>query len=117
MDARARVWSRLGLMALPFVAAGPAYGQVEHGRVLGTVKDAQGGVLPGVTVTATSAALIGQRTAVTEADGRYLLTKLPSGTYTLKGAEITAMLDLYNFTNSNAVTNFFLTSGTTYDEI
>ena len=27
-----------------------------------------------------------------------------------KGAKITAMLDLYNLTNSNAVTNFFLTS-------
>jgi hypothetical protein len=34
-----------------------------------------------------------------------------------KGAKITAMLDLYNLTNSNAVTNFFLTSGITYNRI
>jgi hypothetical protein len=54
----------------------PASAQVEHGRLLGTVKDAQGGVLPGVTVTATSPALIGQRAALTESDGRYLITNL-----------------------------------------
>src|SRR5947208_15645480 len=58
--------------------------QVEQGRLLGTVKDAQGGVLPGATVTATSPALIGQRTALTEPDGRYLLTNLPSGQYSLR---------------------------------
>src|SRR6266550_2255401 len=84
MTARARQSLRSGLTALLLGTACAAYAQVEQGRVLGTVKDAQGGVLPGVTVTATSAALIGQRSAVTEADGRYLITNLPSGTYTLK---------------------------------
>jgi outer membrane receptor protein involved in Fe transport len=34
-----------------------------------------------------------------------------------KGAKITAMLDVYNVSNSNAVTNFFLTSGSTYNRI
>jgi outer membrane receptor protein involved in Fe transport len=34
-----------------------------------------------------------------------------------RGAKITGMLDLYNLTNSNAVTNFFLTSGSTYNRI
>jgi len=67
-----------------FSPAGTVSAQVEQGRLLGTVKDAQGGVLPGVTVTATSPALIGQRTAVTEPDGRFLLTNLASGPYSLK---------------------------------
>jgi carboxypeptidase family protein/TonB-dependent receptor-like protein len=80
----ARLVSGFGLIALLVVAAAPVYAQVEQGRVLGTVKDSQAGVLPGVTVTATSTALIGQRTAVTETDGRYLITNLPSGTYALK---------------------------------
>jgi hypothetical protein len=62
----------------------PVLAQIEQGRLTGTVKDAQGGVLPGVTVTVTSPALIGQRTAVTETDGRYLVTSLPSGTYIVK---------------------------------
>jgi hypothetical protein len=34
-----------------------------------------------------------------------------------KGAKITGMLDLYNLMNSNAVTNFFLTSGATFNRI
>ena len=32
-------------------------------------------------------------------------------------AKVTAMLDVYNVTNSNAVTNFFLTSGATFNRI
>jgi hypothetical protein len=74
----------IALLVFAMSAGIPAYAQVEQGRVLGTVKDAQGGILPGVTVTATSSALIGQRTAVTEADGRYLITNLPSGNYAVK---------------------------------
>ncbi len=82
MTARSRGW--FAALVLLVLAARPAGAQVEQGRLLGTVKDAQGGVLPGVTVTATSPALIGQRTTATESDGRYLLTNLPSGTYSLK---------------------------------
>jgi carboxypeptidase family protein len=75
---------RLAVIALLVAVGTPIDAQVEQGRLLGTVKDAQGGVLPGMTITATSPALIGQRTAVTETDGRYLITTLPSGTYSLK---------------------------------
>ncbi|HWW88880.1 MAG TPA: carboxypeptidase regulatory-like domain-containing protein, partial [Vicinamibacterales bacterium] len=61
----------------------PARGQVSQGRLTGTVTDAQGAVLPGVTVTVTSPALIGTRTTVTEADGKYLFPALASGAYTI----------------------------------
>lgn len=61
----------------------PASAQLQQGRLMGTVVDAQGSILPGVTVTATSPALIGSQVAVTEADGRYLFPSLPSGTYML----------------------------------
>jgi len=84
MHTTARVLRPLGLVTLLLALSTPLSAQVEQGRLLGTAKDAQGGVLPGVTVTATSPALIGQRTAVTETDGRYLITNLPSGTYALK---------------------------------
>lgn len=57
--------------------------QIEQGRLLGTVSDAQGAVLPGVTVTASSPALIGGQTTVTEADGRFRFVALPGGTYDL----------------------------------
>src|SRR5919198_5584623 len=59
----------------------PALGQITQGRLTGIVTDAQGAVLPGVTVTVTSPALIGTRTTVSEADGRYLFPALPTGLY------------------------------------
>ncbi len=59
-------------------------GQTGTGTVTGKVIDSSGGVLPGVTVTATSPALqVPQVTAVTTADGDYRLNPLPIGTYTL----------------------------------
>lgn len=53
-------------------------------NLTGVVKDAQGGILPGVTVTATSPALIGGRTTVTESNGTYQFAALPEGTYTVR---------------------------------
>jgi hypothetical protein len=50
----------------------------------GTVRDASGGVLPGVTVEASSPALIEKvRTAVTDGTGQYRIVDLRPGTYTL----------------------------------
>ena len=45
----------------------------------GYVKDNQGGVLPGVTVTATSPDMITPSTAVTDSTGYYRLINLPPG--------------------------------------
>ncbi len=83
------MYSRLGRALAVFAiaalvgAAAPAWAQMEQARLLGTVTDAQGAVLPGVTVTVTSPALIGAQTTVTEANGKYLLPALPAGTYTV----------------------------------
>ena len=53
------------------------------GSISGRVTDQQGGVLPGVTVTATSPNLQGARTAVTSEHGDYLLAFLPPGEYSV----------------------------------
>ena len=53
------------------------------GSISGTVKDVSGGVVPGVTVTATNVALGTQFTATTDAQGFYSLPKLPVGRYDL----------------------------------
>lgn len=58
--------------------------QIGQGRLVGVLTDAQGAVLSGATVTASSPSLIGTRTAVTEVDGRYLFPALPSGIYKLR---------------------------------
>jgi carboxypeptidase family protein len=50
--------------------------------ILGQVKDESGGILPGVTVTATSPSLqVKEVSDVTNAQGEYRLTPLPIGTY------------------------------------
>ena len=51
-------------------------------QITGVVTDPSGGVLPGVTVEASSPALIEKvRTAVTDAEGRYAIAALRPGTY------------------------------------
>ena len=65
------------------LSAWTASAQINPAHLTGTVKDAQGAVLPGVTVTATSPALLGNQTVVTEANGEYRFPNLPAGAYTL----------------------------------
>ena len=55
-----------------------------QGTLTGTVRDTSGGVLPGVTVQATSPALTGTaREAVSDENGIYRIIDLPPGTYTV----------------------------------
>src|SRR5438876_6985291 len=62
-------------------AALPASAQTGDGSLRGYVKDEQGGVLPGVTVTAKSPDLLAPVTAVSDAAGYYRLNNLPPGTF------------------------------------
>jgi hypothetical protein len=63
------------------IALTPAYGQDFRGRINGTVTDNTGAVLPGVTVTATSPALIQPQVQVSGADGSFRFLALPPGVY------------------------------------
>jgi hypothetical protein len=56
---------------------------VQTGTIRGTIRDQQDLPVPGVTVTATSPALQGPRTTVTDGQGIYTLTALPAGRYRL----------------------------------
>src|SRR5579862_6476815 len=72
-----------GFAALVFLGIHPttAYAQ---SRIAGTVHDTTGAVLPGVTVEASSPALIEKtRTVVTDAQGNYKIVDLRPGTYTV----------------------------------
>lgn len=51
------------------------------GSIRGTIKDDTGGVLPGVTVTATSPGLVGTRSVVTSGDGSFDFAGLAIGVY------------------------------------
>src|SRR3954447_26062835 len=65
----------LAVVALPSLAAAQA-------SISGLVQDASGAVLPGVTVEASSPALIEKtRTVVTDSAGRFSIVDLRPGTY------------------------------------
>src|SRR5688572_29441867 len=71
----------LAIVALLLLLPVSAFAQAS---LTGTVRDASGGVLPGVTVEAASPALIEKvRTAVTDDSGQYRITDLRAGVYTL----------------------------------
>jgi hypothetical protein len=73
-----RVFSALAVLLA--LAAAPAYAQ-QTGSIVGKAVDTSGGVLPGVTVTATSSVLPTPRVTTTGAAGEYRLPALAPGNY------------------------------------
>src|SRR5688572_20045530 len=60
----------------------PAAALAQTGNIAGTVRDAQGAVVPGVTVEVTSPQLIEKvRSTTTDNNGRYQIQSLPVGLY------------------------------------
>jgi hypothetical protein len=57
---------------------------IQTGQLQGTVTDSGGLVMPGVTVSVTSAALQGTRDTVTDANGNYVIRGLPAGDYNVR---------------------------------
>src|SRR6186997_1687193 len=76
------------LKVLPVVLAVlfllPVAAHAQTGSIAGVARDTSGGALPGVTVEVTSPALIEKvRATTTDENGRYQITALPVGTYTV----------------------------------
>jgi carboxypeptidase family protein len=63
------------------LTAMPAAAQFDRGQISGTVKDSQGGVVPGVTVTITNLDTQTVRTTVTDSSGFFTIPNLPGGKY------------------------------------
>ena len=64
-------------------AASTAFAQFDRGMITGTVKDTQGGIVPGATVTITSTQTQQSNTTVTDATGYYTFPNLAPGRYEL----------------------------------
>src|SRR3982751_3894422 len=71
------------VLLVVFLVLAPALAHAQA-SIAGTVHDSSGAALPGVTVEASSPALIEKvRTAVSDGSGLYRIVNLPSGTYTV----------------------------------
>jgi hypothetical protein len=73
----------VGTLMLVVPATGRAQSQATTAEINGRIVDAQGGVLPGVTVTVRSEATGYERTTVTNEEGTYVLPLIPPGEYQL----------------------------------
>ena len=77
---------RIALFSLLLLgAASTAFAQFDRGTITGTVKDSQGGIVPGATVTVTSTQTQQSNTTVTDGTGYYTFPNLTAGRYELVG--------------------------------
>src|SRR5947209_8703947 len=76
------------MLVLLLAAAAPALAQFDRGAISGTIKDQQGGVMPGVTVTALNTQTQQSQNTVTDSSGFYTFPNLLPGRYDVL-AEIT----------------------------
>src|SRR5215213_1747376 len=75
----------VGLMAMALGAMVlPASAQVTSATITGTVKDAQGGTMPGALVTLLSETRGTSQTAVTTNEGDFTFSNIAGDTYTLR---------------------------------
>jgi carboxypeptidase family protein len=79
------VWSFVCCVFVLLLASTSAWAQAgATAQISGVVKDPSGGVLPGVTVTATQTDTGLKRDTTTETDGSYTILNLPPGPYMLE---------------------------------
>ena len=76
-----------------------AFGQVTTGSIDGTVKDANGAVVAGASVTVTGVSTGFTQTLTTTADGYYFIDRLPTGVYRVTVAPISGFAEATAETN------------------
>ena len=72
--------------ALTLIAPAPASAQTSTGVLFGTVRDAGGALMPGVTVIVVDAGTNARSEAVTDERGTFTIAQLPPGTYRVEAA-------------------------------
>src|SRR6185503_7722878 len=100
-----RVLMGFSFFALLAVASLASAQGVQTGTVTGTVQSADGLSLPGVTVTASSPALQGQRSTVTDLNGVFFIRGLPSGSQTMSLAGVAETVNVTATSTPAALTS------------
>jgi len=102
-------------LACVLLTALPAAAQFDRGQISGSVKDAQGGVVPGVTVVVTNLDTQRATTTVTDATGFYTVPNLPGGKYDvsaeLQGFKKALRQNVTLDSSSSTTLNFSLETG------
>ncbi|PYQ50049.1 MAG: hypothetical protein DMF59_11930, partial [Acidobacteria bacterium] len=96
------------VFALAILVPLAAFGQSSTGAITGTVTDANGGAMPGVTVTATNTATHATRTVVSNGVGHYEVPLLPPGVYRV-------VAELSGFQPVSSVMNINVGTAATFD--
>jgi hypothetical protein len=106
-----RLVARVVLLLIVLLASA-AHGQTVSGTVVGTVTDSTGLAVPGVDINAKSEQTDLVRTTKTNAEGYYVLTFLPPGTYevtaNIKGFQTIVKKAVAIDVNQNTVSDFRL---------
>lgn len=110
------------LAAAMVLAGGAAHAQTaQTGTISGVVQDATGAVLPGVTVTITSAEQGFARETISDENGRYVFPAVPVGQYritaALQGFETAEARNNLVETTKTTTVDFKLTVGTLTDVV
>src|SRR3954466_2525087 len=80
---RVRAVSSVILIVACALVARPLHAQVLYGSIVGSVTNGSGAALPGATVTIEQTETKLTRELITDANGVYHFTAVPSGTYTV----------------------------------
>jgi len=112
----------IGAAVLASIILIPAAAFAQGGSIVGVVRDTTGAVLPGVTVEASSPALIEKvRTVVTDGEGVYRIVGLRPGvysvTYTLSGFTTVSRKGIELTTNFSATVNAEMSVGTLEQQV
>jgi Carboxypeptidase regulatory-like domain/TonB dependent receptor-like, beta-barrel len=114
-----RLLAALGLICLLSVV--PASAQFDTGTIAGTVTDPSGAMIPHATVTITNVGTSTQRTLETDANGSFVASAVPFGTYvvsaTAKGFGETKSQSLVLNVGSSVHVDLRLTVATTEEEV
>jgi hypothetical protein len=87
-ESRLSRFASVAALVVALLVPAAAAAQFDTAAVLGTIRDPQGGAVPGVTMTLTNVNTGIAATAVTDTDGNYQFVNVRVGTYTIK-AELT----------------------------
>src|SRR5437764_883302 len=110
----------LAVLALCLTA--PAFGQFATGSIAGSVKDASGAVIPGVTIALSNPGVIGgNQQTISDERGTYQFTRLVPGTYAvraeLSGFKPSALQNLVVAADVTVRGDVVLTVGALSDEV